>query len=88
MSVDADVSQCAGDATVDSVWNVHAVYHVLLRKAQVHHVDGLVLSQFPPADDEVLRFDVAEYQVSRMNVLQSSQLRPDIRYNMVWYCKV
>ena len=74
MRHDADISKCAGDVKADPQWNVRPVYHVLIRQTKVDHVDRLVLSQFPPADDKVLRFDVAKDQVSRMNVLQSTQL--------------
>ena len=62
--LDADVSQGACDAKPGTKWNMSPVYLVLLRQPKVDHVDRLVLSQFSPADDKVLRFDVAVDQVS------------------------
>ena len=64
MRVDADVAYSAGNVTVSLERNVHTVDNVLLGQAEVDDVDGLILAQFPPTDDEVVRLDVAVDQVA------------------------
>jgi len=73
--VNADIAHGAGDVTVLLQRNVRTVHHVLLGQTEVDHVDRLILPQLPPTDDEILRLHVAVDQISRMNVLQSTQLR-------------
>ena len=64
MCVDAHIANCAGDVAISLQRNMRPADHVLLRKTEVDDINRLVLSQLPPADDEIFRFDVAVDQVS------------------------
>ena len=76
MRADAHVASGARQVLVFAVRYVlvRDRIQILFRQSKVHNVNDMLATSRPPADQEVLRLDVAVKKTAGMHVLQTSYL--------------